>query len=468
MKAESSLEFPSSTTMVLLGGSGLLWVGVAASAPWLGSIAYAVPMVVLLVAIVAGVAAAACVGNVKGISLFFGGAVLIPNISFDQHELGEPGLNPQTGLKLGLWVIAVAIGIARHHQVTMLLRDRSFGLVAAFGVVAMVSAVWSPVPAYSAASAIGIFGWLVLAAVVATSVEDVSVWRIVTIALTVEIGIGLAAAIIAPDLVWIAPSVEETEFRLGGFSGHPNVFAQHAGILVLAAFIGCRVGALSRLVALLVSAIGIAALIASGSRVAMVATALTCALIAMRTLPFAKVLPLGILGLSALAILFIGLYGLPDLTVFLGDLSRTGTASEFTTLTGRTDLWGAAWGHFLERPLLGWGFNGTERLMADSVPASFEGTAINAHSMILQGLMSVGVLGSVPMLAAIAMQARRMLIQPDPTRDSLTIFLLIVGLGEAEMFATPVLLNLLFFWTIARDARRSLGCTSVALPGAVG
>ncbi len=54
-----------------------------------------------------------------------------------------------------------------------------------------------------------------------------------------------------------------------------------------------------------------------------------------------------------------------------GGLTRSGSVSELTTLTGRTEIWAVAADLIAQRPLLGWGYNGTEQLIADSVPTTF-------------------------------------------------------------------------------------------------
>ena len=75
---------------------------------------------------------------------------------------------------------------------------------------------------------------------------------------------------------------------------------------------------------------------------------------------------------AGLAILLAGALGdVAGLDAAFGGLTRSGSASELTTLTGRTEIWSVAADLIGRRPLLGWGYNGTEQLIADSVPTSF-------------------------------------------------------------------------------------------------
>ncbi len=87
--------------------------------------------------------------------------------------------------------------------------------------------------------------------------------------------------------------------------------------------------------------------------------------------------------------------GLSEIDALARGLSRTGAEGEIFTLTGRTELWATAWKLILEKPLLGWGYNGIEDVMARTVSAGFEGTAVNAHNMLLQTLASLGFVGSL-------------------------------------------------------------------------
>jgi O-antigen ligase len=147
---------------------------------------------------------------------------------------------------------------------------------------------------------------------------------------------------------------------------------------------------------------------------------------------------------------------LDEMGSFVRAFSRSGAEGEIFTLTGRTELWATAGKLILDKPLLGWGYNGIEDVMARSVRTGFEGTATNAHNMLLQGIASLGFLGSLPAIAAIGLLCLRFVTRPDPARDQVAVLLIVTGLGEVGMAATPILLTLVVFYFFAREAKHSL------------
>ena len=150
----------------------------------------------------------------------------------------------------------------------------------------------------------------------------------------------------------------------------------------------------------------------------------------------------------------------------MGELSRTGDISEISTLTGRTELWGYIWTKISERPLLGWGYNGTEAMISREWASDYAGSGVNAHNMILQSLLSVGFLGTLPVLALLGVLITRFVRRPDPIRDLIAIFVMVTGIGEVGFCATPVLLTLVVFWVAAREAAHPDG-KQQELPGAL-
>ncbi len=66
-------------------------------------------------------------------------------------------------------------------------------------------------------------------------------------------------------------------------------------------------------------------------------------------------------------------------------------------LAGRERIFPAAWGLFLERPLLGWGPAQNKYELARRVPEEFR-TWRDTHNLVLELLTSIGVIGALPFL----------------------------------------------------------------------
>lgn len=153
--------------------------------------------------------------------------------------------------------------------------------------------------------------------------------------------------------------------------------------------------------------------------------------------------------------LMLGLGIVPDVDSLFSGVSRTGSSHEITTLTGRTDIWAVALEKIAQKPLFGWGYNGTEALISGSFGKSFYGNPVNAHNAYLQLLLSLGILGALPGFLAMGAGIWLFFTRPDGVRDMIVMLYLFNGMAEADGFATPVPLLLLFFWALAQSGWRS-------------
>lgn len=80
----------------------------------------------------------------------------------------------------------------------------------------------------------------------------------------------------------------------------------------------------------------------------------------------------------------------------IGFLLRDQTAGDIAEFSGREELWKAAGGLFAARPILGYGYGGARLLLLDAAP-----WAGDAHNALMQSVLDVGALGSLPLLGAI-------------------------------------------------------------------
>ncbi|WP_267359195.1 MULTISPECIES: O-antigen ligase family protein [unclassified Methylobacterium] len=442
----------------LLAGAGIavpaaLALVAALASPVLGEAAYAMPVLALVAAAAAIVLLGALRGRPWAIGAILAFTIVGLNINFRLREIGDVGLDWQNGTKLATWLAVVGVAAARYRTLAVLLRDPAVACVAVYGILALASAAWSPTPAYTGANAFGLVAALCLAALIAVDLGTVRALRVSVASLCALMLISLAGGVAVPDIAFTPPSDVETVYRLQGFSGHPNVLGQQAVILCLLAVAAWRLRAVGPAAFLAALALGLATVMASRSRFALTAFLVGWAFVVLRRrLPLAAAIAIPALAAATLVAGIAAVVPLPDPDALFGELSRTGSANEITTLTGRTDLWAAAAGRIAERPLFGWGFNGTEGMLLDALPKTFVGSAVNAHNMIVQTLLSLGFVGSIPAFGFLGILVAKAVSAPEPLRDNITVFVLVNGMGEVEIFGTPVLLTLLAYWAIARHA----------------
>ena len=138
-------------------------------------------------------------------------------------------------------------------------------------------------------------------------------------------------------------------------------------------------------------------------------------------------------------------------------VSRSGGTSEIFTLTGRTKIWSYVWNKWLESPRIGFGYASTKTFMVQEFFSAWWWTTSSAHNSILQSLVTVGLVGTAFVIVAWGAQLVQLVKDPDPTRDSIFLFVIVGGLTEAGAIgSTPNLLTLFWllgmFWRLGRSA----------------
>jgi O-antigen ligase len=126
-------------------------------------------------------------------------------------------------------------------------------------------------------------------------------------------------------------------------------------------------------------------------------------------------------------------------------LSRSGDAAEIYTGNGRLEIWNFVWTKIMEAPVLGWGYNSSKVILAQYY--GFENGLMvdSAHNMFLQSLLSVGFLGTLPLLLLLGWLAAKCLARPSPILAYFFIFVVIASLSDTSALGTtPTVLTLLF------------------------
>lgn len=376
------------------------------------------------------------------------------SLSFRVRELGAVGLDWQNGVKLGCWALLCVIGLLRWRSLLPVLSLPVPALFVALGGMALLSATWSQTPTYTVASAMGFIAYLALAAM---AVRDLTLDRTISVilwSLFAFVAVSAVGGVITPEVSWMPPSVEETEYRLQGYSGHPNGLGQITGIFLAFAIIAEKRRLIGRILFFALLAFGVGVMIETSSRTILAAVLFAWLVVSLRRSRFALPILASAMILVCGALLVAGLGMVSDLETFFSGLSRTGSSHEILTLTGRTDIWAVAVEKIAEKPLFGWGYNGTEALIANSFGESFYGNPVNAHNTYLQLLLSLGMIGAAPGFFAMFAGVWLFFVRPDDTRDMIVALYLLNGMAEADGFATPVMLLLLFFWAFMQEIWR--------------
>lgn len=196
-----------------------------------------------------------------------------------------------------------------------------------------------------------------------------------------------------------SPFLGQTIERASGFSFHPNVFASQ--LLVLGSFLCFTTN--KRYLRSIIISVGIVGVWTSGSRAAfLIAVFGVLMALLVKVLKERRWLYVDFFRISVFLILAIG----------LTYLNERFTLSSLSSLISdpRTDILPAAWSLFLQRPIVGWGANVSDKLLLlelwDTDPEFYAHT----HNLFAEIAVSYGVIGlicSITLLLTFILNALR-------------------------------------------------------------
>jgi O-antigen ligase len=141
--------------------------------------------------------------------------------------------------------------------------------------------------------------------------------------------------------------------------------------------------------------------------------------------------------LLAIAIFIMGIVALMAASMFtdieskigskLGMLSKSGDASELTSATGRTEIWGKAIELISKEPLFGYGAATSKFLLKDF--------SMHTHNLVLNVAFSTGIIGGFVALCMCLGRFFRLFVERHPIADALVVFILVNGLFENVIFS---------------------------------
>ncbi|RNC73208.1 MAG: O-antigen ligase family protein [Desulfuromonadales bacterium] len=392
-------------------------------------------------------------GRSWAISLYFLVVAFTIDAMLRRRGLTDTGMDSQTIFKLLVWGGAFLVGVMNFAHIKRALEAASaLRWMLAFALWCLFSTVYSIAPAYTFG---GGFAFVALICFVAVAVQTIGPERL---ALSVIHACGLLT-ISAVILYIVMPSAAVSLLeggsiaRLAGLTGSPNNLGRAAAIALF--FIYCAVRSkqvtLRRpdIIAIIIASV--ACLVLSWSRTSIIALVLSIGVLMVRR----RVL-LSVWGAAAVSALLLVLV-MADFNwdTLVRVISRRGSLHELTTFTGRTAIWDYTWGAFLKEPLLGYGYGSTKMLLPSGFRTVFGWTTTSAHNMVLQTLVTTGLIGAVPVVAALLLQVRDFFKRPHDLADGIFILVLYSGLFEAG--AVGVAPNLLtIIWLICLSIPRGL------------
>lgn len=383
--------------------------------------------------------------------------------AYDNHECPA---EPARGLWIAMVVLGAAFFLVEHdlrrsqfESFSVTTEDMENSVQAgdawrqvAFFTVAVLGGSFLFGPGAKPLCLRGPMAWLILAGVawcvasVAWSIDTgLTVKRVAVLLFCLLGALGVASRLSPGQLGTLAMSVLAAYIALGigaelvlgtfrpwtgdyRFAGtvHPNTQGSYCGILCLAAAALVGSSPRGRMLPLTLFAAAAALLLLTRSRSACAATAAALvAIVFLRSTPRIRLLTVigGAWAASTVA-LACALWGTNPEDA-LGNAILLGRTDQSASLSGRIPLWHELLPYIENRPLVGYGYNSfwTQEHIADISEVS-EWAIHTAHSVYVDTLLSVGLVGATLLFLIVMIGAWRLGAQYSATRDGGYAFLL--------------------------------------------
>ncbi|HET7457969.1 MAG TPA: O-antigen ligase family protein [Gemmatimonadaceae bacterium] len=369
----------------------------------------------------------------------------------------------QVAFELGLSAIVgvLTLGAALSPRVRLGAPTLVERVLIVYATVAVASVAWSFAPAVTAVRGVQLVILLLFAATALRALGDTGFLDAIA-------GSVLLYVLLFSVIALVVPGANGSEvswhgfWRFSWYSVHPiqsGVYAGAALLLMLAAalFGSGAAGAAARVryagVPAWVYAVPLAAVLAATrSRGPLLAVVVAAAVLVARRVGRRWMAPAvaGVAALGALAMAMAGLgaadvvaRGATSTNPVLTLLYRGQDMGELATFSGRLDLWRDVVRFFLDRPFLGYGYQGSRALLLEVVP-----WAAYSHNAVAETLLNVGVVGSLPLLFALVsalFAGSRAAGRVGAAAVGMAVFLLVNSLTSESFAAAPGLEAMLLF-----------------------
>jgi len=362
-------------------------------------------------------------------------AIFLVQAVFRIRDYQDKDIDFQVILKIVIWMtVALAAAFHARRWLGTVLVPSNYPWIL-FLLWLFATAIVSPSPPYTLVSAFTVAACVMFSAYLFSAFDEVEIFATIVAAITLFCAISIAVYFAIPEFGHYVYWMNQQRFispRLAGIAGSANNMALIAAFsLVVIGLYAREFHRLHILFAPVSGVFALAALLMTNSRGPLAGTAAILFIVYMlhwrRLYAAIFVFSVGLLGLAVL---------LPKGEKFLFQMvSRSGDAGEITSFTGRTEIWNAVLQLSAAEPWMGYGYASSVFVLPQH--ASQIGFATShAHNLILQLLLTTGVIGVVLFLLAIVCVGLRAAMQRDRTVFAMLLFVIFNGITESSGFTT--------------------------------
>lgn len=374
-------------------------------------------------------------GNRTAIFLHLFVVIFLMQAVFRVRDYQDKDVDFQVIMKIVVWltVAAVALFHARRWLRTALVPGNYPWII--FLLWLPATAAVSQVPAYTAVSAFTVITCVVFSAYLFSSFDEVEIFAVVIAAITLFCAVSIVVYFVIPEFGHYVYWVNQERFispRLAGIAGSANNMALIAAFsLVVVGLYAREFHRINIFFAPVAGLTALAALLMTNSRGPLVGAAAILFIVYMlqwrRLYAAIAIFSAGLLTLAVI---------LPKGEAFLLKMvSRSGDVGEITSFTGRTEIWHAVLKLAAAEPWMGYGYASSVFVLPQH--ASEVGFATShAHNLILQLLLTTGVIGVILFVLSVIFVMARAAMQRDRVVFAMLLFVIFNGITESSGFTT--------------------------------
>lgn len=390
------------------------------------------------------VVAMAFAGSPAAIMAYLAVIVFVNDAQFRVRGAGNTEADWQSMLKFAVWIGAGVIGFGHLPLARRLFGRPGSALWLTYIAVALISSSYSPVPGYTFGCALALLCLFAFAGALLVRLSMPQILWTFVAAMTAFNAVSWAAFILYPELGSNPTlTLSGTIYRMCGIAGQATMLGYADAQYIAAVFLLWWAGRCRLLPALAFMGFGAATLVATDCRTMIFAVALGIAAVAAsRSLWLMMGAVLAVLSVMVVVTLA------PDLvSAVMGasGVTRSGDPSELYTMTGRLEIWDYAWQLIQQQPVLGWGYNSSKVVLGTHLGFGNGLMVDSAHNLLLQSMLSVGVVGTLPLVGTLALLTWRLFTQSPPLVVFVTVIVLVGAVSDTvALGTTPTVLTLLF------------------------
>lgn len=388
------------------------------------------------------VLAAAC-GSPVAIMMYFAALVFLINAQFRVREAGDISGDWQSALKFLIWIGAGVIGAPHLPSARALLRRPGSALWLAYIAIALISSLYSPAAGYSFGCALALLCLFAFAFALVTRLSPSQMLWTVGITLTLFNVAGWVIFFADPELgVSAAFTNSGIMMRMCGLAGQATNLGAICALGVGVIFVLWYEKRCGTTAALLLGGFAFVTLLKSDARTTEIATIIGIGLVlASRS----NKLVIGASLACVSTVLLLQVF--PKIPAALSaSFSRSGDPTEIYTGNGRLQIWDFAWQQICLSPVFGYGYNSSKVVLGSHVGFSNGLMVDSAHNMYLQNLLSVGVLGTAPLIGLLGYLIYKCCTRPVPIVLYVLVAVLISSISDTDAIGTtPTLMTVMLF-----------------------